>query len=153
MSEKLIKILDKFCHDLSIAELQSVYQKRESADLSYHDTLYLNIIAAHPYRYTASQIADLLKVSRPAITQKINELSKKGYIIRKQSPTDKRLFYLAPNEQKDYFMPEHYEKELKVSKMIIEKFGMEQFDQLCIMLEFLSDALYNEKVLGEKNDQ
>ncbi len=146
MKNRLIKVLDKVSHDLSIAELQQVYKNRESSDLSYHDTLYLNIIEAHPNRYTSSQIADILKITRPALTQKINELTKKGYIIRTQSEKDKRIFYLSVNPKKNYYTDKDREAEIKVSKMLEEKYGKDNVELMCDMLEFLSESLYNEKM-------
>ncbi len=146
MSEKLIKAMDKFYHDMSIADLQYAYKTREVGSLSYHDTLYLNIIESHPNRYTSSQIADLLKITRPAVTQKISELTKKGYIIKTQSATDKRVFYLATNPKKSFYTEENKAAELKISKLLEDKYGKENVDKMCEMLEFLAESLFNEKV-------
>ncbi len=153
MSERLIKTLDKLSHDLSIADLQEAYKNRGNCDLSYHDTLYLNIISAHPNRYTSSQIADLLKVTRPAVTQKINELTKKGYIIRTQSQTDKRVFFLSVNDEKNYYNEQDKMIEIKVAKMLEEKFGEQQVEKLCDMIIFLSDTIYNEKMKDVENEK
>ncbi len=152
MYDRIIKTLDKFGHDLSIAELQQVYKTRDGSDLSYHDTLYLNIILAHPNRYTSSQIADLLKVSRPAVTQKINELTKKGYVIRTQSERDKRIFYLSINPDKSYYSEEDKATEIRVSKMLEEKYGSSEVEKMCDMLDFLSETLFNEKIKEHKNE-
>ena len=61
--------------------------------------LYLNIISAPPGKYTASNIADMLHISKPSVTQKINELEKEGYILKSQSHTDKRAYYLTVTEK------------------------------------------------------
>ncbi len=149
MSKKVIKSMDKLWHDLSISELQQANKGKSECDLSYHDTLYLNIIEAHPNGYTSSQIADLLKVSRPAVTQKINELIKRGYIIRTQSATDKRVFYLKTNPEKDYFNHNDRADEIKVVEALTDKFGNKDIDKFCEMIEFFSDELYRIK-LGVK---
>ncbi len=146
MSDRLIKSIDKFIHDTALAELQQAYKTRDTSDLSYHDTLYLNIIEAHPNRYTSSQIADLLKITRPAVTQKINELVKKGYIIRTQSETDKRIFYLATNSDMSYYNEEDKIVERKAAKIMEEKYGSLAVNTMCDMLDFLSETLYNEKM-------
>lgn len=153
MHERLIKTIDKFSHDMSIAELQQVYKSRDVSNLSYHDTLYLNIIEAHPNRYTSSQIADLLKITRPAVTQKINELTKKGYIIRTQSEADKRVFYLSTNPNKDYYTDKDKAIEIKVAKMLEEKYGQAEVEKMCDMLEYLAETMYNEKSRGSENDK
>ena len=44
----LLKAMDKMMHDISISDLKRAYDKNHNCDLSYNDTLYLNIIEAHP---------------------------------------------------------------------------------------------------------
>ncbi len=138
---------------MSIAELQQLYQNRGANDLSYHDTLYLNIILAHPNRYTSSQIADLLKISRPAITQKINELAKKGYVIRTQCEHDKRIFYLSINPKKHFYSELDRDIERTVTKMLRLRFGDQAVDKMCEMLNFFSETLYNEKLKGSHDKE
>ncbi len=149
MSGKLIKSINKITHDTALYELKRLYSHDKKSELSYHDTLYLNIIEAHPNKYTSSQIADLLKITRPSVTEKINQLCKKGYILRTQSETDKRVFYLSinPNSPKDYETTASYEDEIE--RAILEKFGDENVDLLCEMIEYLSDLL-SESISEEK---
>ncbi len=141
MDGKLIKALNKITHDTALYELKRLYSHDKKSELSYHDTLYLNIIESHPNKYTSSQIADLLNITRPSVTEKINQLCKKGYILRTQSETDKRVFYLSinPNSPKDYEIVASYENE--VERSILEKFGHEKVDVFCEMVEYLSDIL------------
>ncbi len=153
MTDRFIKAIDKFFHDLAIIDLQRSYTDFDTSDLSYHDTLYLNIIEAHPNRYTSSQIADLLKVTRPAVTQKINVLVKKGYIIRTQSETDKRVFYLAINPKKSFYNDEDRKFDKKFTKVLEEKYGEEMLEKLCEMIEFYAESIYNETINEVKNDK
>ncbi len=141
MKGKLIKALNKITHDTALYELRRLYSHDKKTQLSYHDTLYLNIIEAHPNKYTSSQIADLLKITRPSVTEKINQLCKKGYILRTQSEKDKRIFYLSinPNSPKDYETSEGYDTLLEEG--ILSKFGEEKVDILCEMIEYLSHLM------------
>ncbi len=150
MDKRLVKALDKLFHDLAIAELQQFHKENNKCELSYHDTLYLNIIEAHPGKYTSSRIADVLKVSRPAVTQKINELVKKGYVIRTQSEIDKRVYYLKTNPNMDYYNKKDRSDEFRAIKILIDKYGEAEAFKLCEMIEFLSDMLFYEKTKGEK---
>lgn len=69
--------------------------KNEKGDkLTYNDLLYLSLIEAHPGEYTASKLAEVLFVSKPAVTQKVNELEKQGYIRKEQNALDKRVYHL-----------------------------------------------------------
>ncbi len=150
MSGKLTKALKKITHDTALYELKRLYSYDKKSILSYHDTLYLNIIESHPNEYTSSQIADLLKITRPSVTEKINQLCKKGYVIRTQSETDKRLYYLSinPNGPKDYETTAEYEDELEHD--ILTKFGEEKVDLFCEMIEYLSDLMSEN--ISEENE-
>ncbi len=141
MKTKLSKTLDKIFHDMSIAELKLLYTKNSPGDISYHDTLYLNIIEGHPNQYTSSKIADLLQITRPSVTQKINELCKKGYVVRTQSETDKRVHYLSLNKDNSFFSNFHKDIEQKSAQLLTEKYGEKNVDLVCEMLEFFSDSV------------
>ncbi len=152
MRGKLAKALHKITHDTALYELKRLYSYDKKSVLSYHDTLYLNIIEAHPNEYTSSQIADLLKITRPSVTEKINQLCKKGYILRTQSETDKRVFYLSinPESPKDYESTASYEEELE--RDVLAKFGEEKVDLLCEMIEYLS-GLLSENITEENENE
>ncbi len=146
MEERFIKSMDKLFHNMAITDLQRSYTDFDTSDLSYHDTLYLNIIEAHPNRYTSSQIADLLKITRPAVTQKINILVKKGYIIRTQSQKDRRVFYLATNPEKSFYNSDDKKADRKVAKYFEKKYGTHALKMLCEMIEFYAQEIYDEKL-------
>ncbi len=152
MSGKLTKALHKITHDTALYELKRLYTYDKKSVLSYHDTLYLNIIEAHPNEYTSSQIADLLKITRPSVTEKINQLCKKGYVLRTQSKTDKRVFYLSvnPDSPKDYESSANYEEEIE--RDVLEKFGEAKVDIFCEMIEYLSELLIDD-VSEEKESE
>ncbi len=150
MSGKINNLLDKIFHDMSLSELKRAYSKNNSGDLSYHDLLYLNIIETHQNLYTASQIADMLNITRPSVTQKINELCKKGYIIRTQSEKDKRVFYLATNPEKSDFFDSCAEQSLQAEHILYEKYGEQNIDLFCRILEDLSNNLVEQDNRGNK---
>ena len=90
MINKVKFALNKIFHDSAIAELRLINKGIADKNLTYNDILYLNIIETHSGEYTASNIADMLYVSRPSVTQKINELEKKVYIYKVKSRNDMR---------------------------------------------------------------
>ncbi len=152
MGGKLTKALNKITHDTALYELKRLYSHDKKSELSYHDTLYLNIIEAHPNEYTSSQIADLLNITRPSVTGKINQLCNKGYILRTQSENDKRVYYLSinPDSPKDYETTASYEDEIERS--VLERFGKDNVDLLCEMIEYLSCVMC-ENVSEEKESE
>ncbi len=151
MKGNINKILDRIYHDMAIAELQRAYSKNDTGDLSYHDVLYLNIIEAHPNEYTSSQIADLLGITRPSVTQKINELCKKGYLVRTQSEKDKRVYYLSINNEVSYYFDEATKEMDYVENVLIEKYGEEKVALFCKMLEDISS--YSPYYLSTKDNK
>ena len=138
--------LEKFYHDISISELkfQNSFTGREK--LTYNDILYLNIIAGHSGEYTATKIADMLHVSRPSVTNKINELSKKGYVIRKQDEKDKRIYYLFINPNEYYDMLELQNESLgkQIADTVIEKYSKKDLVILCETLSLIGDLMIKE---------
>ncbi|MFI3284351.1 MAG: MarR family transcriptional regulator [Erysipelotrichaceae bacterium] len=138
--------LDKIFHDSAVAELRLLNNGIGDKTLTYNDILYLNIIEAHSGEYTASNIADMLYVSRPSVTQKINELEKKGYIYKVQSNTDKRVYKLFTN--KDDQSKRYYEVTDKTNDDILNKLSKEysdtQIDLFCEMTEKICEIILQE---------
>ncbi len=90
----LAETLDKFYHDVAIHELRLMNQMKQSAAVSYNSMLYLEIIAGTE-NCTASRLAKLLHISKPAVTMKLNELIKQGLLVRTPSATDGRVKYIS----------------------------------------------------------
>ena len=65
---------------------------------SYINILHLFIIGQSE-RTTVSQLAEKLGLSRPAVTQKINELEELGLVKKEQSTQDKRFFYISLSDK------------------------------------------------------
>lgn len=140
MQEKFVQAIAKFYYDMSLAELRKLYSDNITKNISYHDNLYLNLIATHQNEFTPSKIADLLRITRPSVTQKINELVKKGYVVKTQSETDKRVFYLALNDETDKYYKELERIDYKVANVIQEKYSNEELEKFHEILEFISDT-------------
>ncbi len=146
MTNKIKFALDKIFHDSAIAELRLINNGTTSENLTYNDILYLSIIEAHSGEYTASNIADMLHVSRPAVTQKINELEKNGYIDRVQSTADKRVYKLFTN--RDGTAKKYYEITDKTNEDIAQKlskdYSAEQIALFCEMTDRIGEIILNE---------
>ncbi len=146
MRHNIKQALDKLFHDSAIAELRLLHNGTSDASLTYNDILYLSIIEAHDGEYTASNIADMLHVSRPAVTQKINELAKGGYINRVQSAGDKRVYQLFTNrasKSKAYY--ETVDKtDAAISAKLAQKYSAEQIALFCEMTDAIGQILLNE---------
>ena len=146
MITKVKLALDKIFHDSAIAELRLLNKGVTDKSLTYNDILYLNIIELHSGEYTASNIADMLYVSRPSVTQKINELEKKGYIYKVQSNTDKRVHYLFINrngKSKKYY--EIIDKtNTNILNNLSNEYSNEQIALFCEMTDKICKVILDE---------
>lgn len=142
MKSKFNAVMSKLFHDMAIAELRIQNYDYSSNKLTYNSILYLDIIDAHPGEYTASNIADMLHVARPSVTQKLNELEKMGYITKKRSKTDKRIYYLyvSKNAFSDVTMRTYANAEDKAFRKLADQYSNEEIDKFFEMLSFVGDA-------------
>lgn len=133
--------ITKFFHDMGIMELRLRNQNPEYAKLSYNSSLYLDIIMAHQGEYTPSQLADMLHVARPSVTQKLNQLEKDGYIIKKQSKTDKREYYLYFNVDcyTEATCSAYQHLQSHMEQKIKERYTKEEIDKFSEILSFIGD--------------
>jgi len=87
--EEVIEILSKSMekHESEMIE-KTKLSNLTMKQMDYLDTIY------HNENITLSEIADLLRLSKPSITAIINKFKKKGYLKKIQSNEDKRSFHL-----------------------------------------------------------
>ncbi len=97
MINKFSKLMDDLCYSFSLAEIKIENEKQD--DLSHNSALYKKIICKESGKHTISSIAKLLAVKTTAVTQKVNELEQKKYVVRKQCVEDKRVSYLYGAEK------------------------------------------------------
>lgn len=139
MLKKFAKVLKNLSYDWSLAELKHFSSNTITDNISYQDSLYINLISSHPNEYTPSKIADLLGITRPSVTHRINELEKKGFIIKTQSEVDKRIFYLNISEDCEKYYQSFETEDIKVANKFIEKYSEKDLDKFCEWLNFISN--------------
>ena len=145
MKHKLIKTVSRFFHDYTLNEMYMMNRYGPESRLTYRSLLYVDLIYGRPGYYTASSLADVLHISKPAVIMKVNELIRKGYLYRKQSETDKRVHYLYVNEET---LPEYVfydEMGKKVAQRMCEKYSPQEIETFCTMLSDL-DELYAKEI-------
>ncbi|WP_406734569.1 MarR family transcriptional regulator [Vibrio scophthalmi] len=140
----LTQVIDRFYHDMAINDLRIMNGSLEQSKLSYHSILYLDIIMAYPGKYTASEIADLLMVARPAVTQKLNALEKLDLIKKVQCCNDKRKHYLYPNLETFPEKSQYNQTDNCVEAKLKEVYSQSELDKFCEILGFVG-KLYKKK--------
>ena len=140
----LKKELDRFYYSTALCDLRLMNEDFVDKNISYKSLLYLEIIYSLNGECTASRLAELLHVSKPAVTLKVNELIKQGFVTKKQDETDKRKWYLSVNENDVPKYKFYRAQDDLVIQLLKERFEKEDIDKFCKMLRIMSDANYAE---------
>ena len=90
---------------------------------------------------TISQFADFLNISQSNATYKVNNLIKKGYLVRQNSQTDRREYHLVLSERYYRYMNLFSAYEETVIERIEKRFTQEELDKFDEMLRIISDEL------------
>jgi len=116
--------------------------------------MHLDIVAAHSGKYTASNIADMLNVARPSVTQRIKELARVGCITKKQSETHKRVYYLhiSDNEVNDSLHQAYKKAESNIYEAVKEQYTSQQIKVFCDMLRTITQTYLNKITKVKKAD-
>ena len=93
---------------------------------------------------TVGQFADFLNISQSNATYKVNNLIKKGYLVRQNSTTDRREYHLILSEKFHNYSNLLTSYELTVLNRIRERFPAEDVDHFDEMLRVISEELMPE---------
>lgn len=126
----------KFMKAMDIDEFNLIRDSEYGEKLTYINILHLYIIS-HTEKITVSELANKLKMSRPAITQKINDLEKLGMIIKTQSNEDKRVYYISLSKELKEILKEP--KMATVLDAVDKKFSEEKKEVFKEILDFMAD--------------
>ena len=123
----IVKGVNDFYYHMSLYELQVMNGNDYYNGLSYNSILYINVMEQMD-ECTVSKIADALKITKSAVTLKINELVKQGVVIKKQSEKDKRVYYLELSPHMEQVLGIYDQVFYKIESELKEKYSQEQLD-------------------------
>ena len=92
--------MKSFYYSNALCDLRLMNEKIRDNNLTYNSLLYLELINIMDGKCTVSKLAEMLNVSKPGVTLKLNELCKHDYVIKTQGKEDKRKSYLSVNIEK-----------------------------------------------------
>lgn len=141
---KLRKALDTFYYSTALCDLRLMNRQFVDETITYNSLLYLELIFSMNGTCTASQIADLLHVSKPAVTLKINELIRQGLVTKSADPNDRRKNYLFVNEEAIPKYKVYRRQDAAAIKRITEKYTEEDIKKFCEMLDIISSINFEE---------
>lgn len=135
----LKKVLDKYFYTITMSELRLMNHNTITPEITYNSLLYLDLISCTE-KCTASGIAEMLHVSKSAVTVKVNELISLGLVKKVQSEKDKRVFYLEMEEAAEK-MYESYDKALYTAiEKVKEQYSQEEIQNFCKILSTLQET-------------
>lgn len=140
----LRKSLDTFYYSTALCDLRLMNKQFVDENITYNSLLYLELIFSMDGKCTASKIAELLHVSKPAVTLKVNELIRQGLVTKMQDPDDRRKNYLSVNEEA---IPKYkvYRRQDDVAiQRITKKYSENDIQKFCEMLDIISDINFEE---------
>lgn len=145
---ELKKALDAFYYSTALCDLQLMNRQFVEKNITYNSLLYLELIFSIKGKCTASRIAELLHVSKPAVTLKINELIRQGLVIKIPDPDDRRQNLLKVNEDAVPKYKIYRKQDNEAIARIKEHFSGEDIQKFCKMLDIISEINFEE--IGER---
>mgnify|MGYP003286115213 CR=1 FL=1 len=91
---------------------------------------------------TVSDLSEILKVSRPAISRMINELERKGFIERVSTRSDRRLVYVCIAPLGKEALKHAWERANAGLNGVIDKMGVHDIKELIRILNKLHEVVY-----------
>lgn len=130
--------LDAFYYSSVLCDLQLMNRKFVDENITYNSLLYLELIFSMKGKCTASRIAELLYVSKPAVTLKINELIKQGLVTKSVDPDDHRQNLLFVNEDAIPKYKVYRQQDNTAIQRIMEKYSPQDIQKFCEMLDIIT---------------
>ncbi|MCR5367212.1 MULTISPECIES: MarR family transcriptional regulator [Eubacterium] len=147
MSNPLSEVYGKF----RVHYYRDVFNRIQARELSLSAVeVYCVEIIKALNKPTINEFANFINISSPNATYKVNSLIQKGYVVKVQSETDKREYYLDVTE-KFYKYWNLSEKYLDiVEKRLEENLTAEEFETFNSILKKISNEMMPEVGLPER---
>ena len=136
---EFLETINHFYSQMSLRELRLLREREEYAGLSYNSLLYLDVIS-HSQNCTVSSLSALLGLTKSAVTMKIQELTKKGAIIKTQSATDKRVYYLSPAPRIQEVYQTYDKLFAQIEERLRKSYSPQQLMLFCKILSDIADC-------------
>ena len=141
---ELQKALDTFYYSTALCDLRLMNRQFVDETITYNSLLYLELIYTMGGKATASQIADMLHISRPGVTSKINELIRQGLVKKNPDPDDKRKNYLSVDEDAMPRYKVYRRQDNEAIRRITDNYTPEDIHKFCEMMNIISEINYEE---------
>lgn len=136
--------LNAFYYSNALCDLRLMNKQFVDKNITYNTLLYLEIIYSMNGTCTVSKLAEMLYVSKPGVTSKINELIKEDLVVKTSDKNDKRINYLSINEEKLPLYRIYRDQDNRAIKTIEEKYSKKEIEKFCEILNIITTINYEE---------
>lgn len=135
---QIVDEMNYFYYHMAMYELKIMNGDDYFKGLSYNSLLYINVIDQTP-DCTVSRLAQILHITKSAVTLKINDLEKQGVIVKRRSETDKRISYLTLHPDVKKTLSVYDAVFTNIGKRLTEQYSQEQLDTFGEILHRISE--------------
>jgi DNA-binding MarR family transcriptional regulator len=94
---------------------------------------------------TPMLISNFFQIAKPSVTAMINELVKKGYLVKVPSEKDKRSYTVSTTKKGEDLVESTHNDYFRSIEILKEKMGEEDFEQFYTLLQRANEILKEEK--------
>ncbi len=94
---------------------------------------------------TPLMISHFFQITKPSVTAMVNELVKKGYLMKEPSSTDKRSYYVQITEKGTTLVGSAQESYFKSIDLLMKKMGDSDFLKFIELIQRANEILSEEK--------
>jgi len=118
-------------------------------DMTYRDIMYLSIIMFTD-DCTVTKLVKLLKISKPAVTVKINSLVERGLVIKQKSPDDSRVNIITVSPA-TYAIYGQEDRRINLAlEMLLKEYSIDDIEKFAEMVNALAHNLTHTEL--DRND-
>lgn len=136
---KFLDTINHFYYQMSLRELRMTKDTGSYKELTNNSMVYLDIIS-QTEQCTVSKLADALSITKSAVTMKVNELVKRGFLVKTQSATDKRVFFLTLHPEMQDIYDRFDNIFTSIGRKMERKYTQEELSLFCRMLSDVADC-------------
>ena len=94
---------------------------------------------------TPMMISIFFQIAKPSVTAMINELVKKGYLVKIPSEKDKRSYTVCITQKGEDLVESTHDKYFKSIELLKEEMGTRNFDHFITLIQQANSILKEEK--------
>ena len=106
-----------------------------------------------PAGLRVSELSKFCGMSRPAVSQQLNVLEKRGLVLRTMDKDDRRVVFVELTEEGNEKLKSSFSLFFRNIKLVEEEFGEENIDQLVDLLNRLSEVVEHVRNEGRTKNQ